>query len=130
MGHVPGQALGADNGRKAGFALAKPIEIRVLPARRALDYISEQPKKKKRKKAQPERNYSTTEDMFSFVRRLIPCLLVPWSRGTVAWSLGLLCAVADFSWSVLLTWRERLIVQLNTNVSEATVDQRSRGIDL
>ena len=72
MGHVPGQALGADNGRKAGFALAKPIEIRVLPARRALDYISEQPKKKKRKKAQPERNYSTTEDMFSFVRRLIP----------------------------------------------------------
>ena len=43
----------------------------------------------------------------------------------VAWPLGLFCAVADFWWSVLLTWRERLIVQLNTNVSEATVDQRS-----
>ena len=89
MGHVPGQALGADNGRKAGFALAKPIEIRVLPARRALDYISEQPKKKKRKKAQPERNYSTTEDMFSFVRRLSP-----WSLGLLVRSLGLLASCA------------------------------------
>eukprot|EP01048_Picozoa_sp_COSAG05_P008619 COSAG05_NODE_665_length_8009_cov_156.415929_3_plen_218_part_00 len=68
----PGQPLGAKlygadgkSQRTGAEQLREPIQIRVLPAGRSLDYISEKPKPKhKHPKTAADR---TTEDMFAFL---------------------------------------------------------------
>jgi hypothetical protein len=69
MGYRRGGQLGAkiygeDGKSQRAEALRKPIEIRVLPPGRSLDFISEQPKKHKHKKTAADR---TTDDMFAFL---------------------------------------------------------------